>query len=251
MEQGGWIKIHRKLLEHPRASSPRWLALWVRLIGEATHKPIKAVFEGNKIDLLPGQLITGRNKLAVLVGCSPSEIEFLLKVMELGQQIRQQKKAHSRLISIENYNKYQTIDREIDNKKTADRQPIDTKQEVKKLRSKEVKNKDKYMDFVFLTKIEYAKLLTNYGKPQTTELIQRLNDYVGSKGDKYKSHYYTLLNFARRDNFKKITPTAKFTPAPPPPARPLTPENLVQATKFQAHLDKIGNAKKIKENKWK
>ena len=244
------------MFSHHRANNPYWMALWVRLIGEATHQPIKAVFEGNEIELLPGQLITGRKKLALLVGCSESEIEFLLKAMELGQQIRQQKKAHSRLISIENYDKYQTIDREIDNKKTTNRQPIDTKQEQKKLRSKEVKIniKDKYLDFVHLSPEEYSKLEIEYGKTQTADLIKRLNDYIGSKGDKYKSHYFTLLNFARRDNIKKIDkPKDRPLDNTPIPVVYSIEEEKERTRKMHEELAKagirVGNQIKVEEAK--
>lgn len=119
--------------------------------------------------------------------------------------------------------------------------------EVKIKESKLNKEKIKYLDFVHLSPQEYSNLLNDYGKTQTTDLITRLNDYIGSKGDKYKSHYFTLLNFARRDNIKKITPAAKFTPSTPPPAKPLTAEELKQAEEFQKTLGKIGNAKKVME----
>lgn len=60
--------------------------------------------------------------------------------------------------------------------------------------------KDKYLDFVLLTKEEHQKLIESLGGVQTEGIIARLNDYVGSKGVKYKSHYHTILTWARKDN---------------------------------------------------
>jgi hypothetical protein len=115
-------------------------------------------------------------------------------------------------------------------------------------------NKDKYLDFVHLSQIEYSNLLKDYGKSQTADLIDRLNNYIGSKGTKYKSHYHTLLNWARRDNLKKISPVNKQAEViPTPPPTPPTPEEIEQGKKFLAefnrtHLKKIGHPHKIAEN---
>ena len=45
-----------------------------------------------------------------------------------------------------------------------------------------------------------------FGKKETLELIERLNDGIGSKGYKYNSHYYTILNWDRmgKDKDKKV-----------------------------------------------
>lgn len=59
--------------------------------------------------------------------------------------------------------------------------------------------KDIYLEFVKLTKSEHEKLLTDYGEKTTGEMIERLNDYIGSKGKKYKSHYHTIKSWIRKD----------------------------------------------------
>jgi len=62
--------------------------------------------------------------------------------------------------------------------------------------------KARHLDFVFLTPDEYSKLKADLnGKAE--EMIARLNDYIGSKGVKYKSHYHTILNWWRKDHPEK------------------------------------------------
>ena len=61
------------------------------------------------------------------------------------------------------------------------------------------KNKILFMDFVYLSKEEHKKLIKNLGANKTNTMIHRLNDYIGSKGNKYKSHYYTILNWVRME----------------------------------------------------
>ena len=65
--------------------------------------------------------------------------------------------------------------------------------------------KTKYKDFVSLTQIEFEKLVEQYDKVIIDTYIDKLNNYIGSKGTKYKSHYFTLLNWLKRDNIKTTT----------------------------------------------
>jgi len=57
-----------------------------------------------------------------------------------------------------------------------------------------------FLEFVYLTDQEYKKLIELYGIERIKDLIDRLNNYVGSTGKKYNSHYHTILNWIRRDN---------------------------------------------------
>jgi len=67
------------------------------------------------------------------------------------------------------------------------------------------KNKKKYFDFVFLTDEEYQKLKEVLNS-QVDCYIQQLNDYIGSKGTRYKSHYHTILSWYRRDQKNTQSP---------------------------------------------
>lgn len=61
-----------------------------------------------------------------------------------------------------------------------------------------MKNKKKYLDFVYLTPEEYDKLKTRLGF-LLPDYLERLNLYLGSIGKRYKSHYFTILNWWRRE----------------------------------------------------
>jgi hypothetical protein len=50
-----------------------------------------------------------------------------------------------------------------------------------------------------LKESEHEKLITSFGDKKTKDLIQRLNDYIMSKGVQYKSHYHTILSWERKD----------------------------------------------------
>ena len=59
--------------------------------------------------------------------------------------------------------------------------------------------KHKYGEYanVLLTDEELSKLKTEY--PDWEARIERLSSYIASKGAKYKSHYATIRNWARKD----------------------------------------------------
>ena len=51
---------------------------------------------------------------------------------------------------------------------------------------------------VKLTPAEHTKLIETIGAEPTEKLIEQLNDYIASKGIKYKSHYHTILSWHKR-----------------------------------------------------
>ncbi len=77
-----------------------------------------------------------------------------------------------------------------------------TSSNIKERKGKEIKEintKDLFLDFVLLTPDEYQKLVVEFGTEDTKNKIANLNAYIGSKGIKYKSHYFTILNWSRKE----------------------------------------------------
>ena len=80
---------------------------------------------------------------------------------------------------------------------------MDKDMDKEKDKEKEGIVKGGYGEFVKLTKDEYDRLGNELGTYRE-DMIVRLNEYIGQIGvmaasKKYKSHYYTILNWARRD----------------------------------------------------
>lgn len=67
--------------------------------------------------------------------------------------------------------------------------------------SKKEKDKKKYGEFenVFLADEEYGKLFERFGEKEVKKRIETLSAYIESSGKQYKSHYATILNWARKD----------------------------------------------------
>ncbi|HEY9874611.1 MAG TPA: hypothetical protein V6D12_14320 [Candidatus Obscuribacterales bacterium] len=65
--------------------------------------------------------------------------------------------------------------------------------------------KERFFDHVFLTPEEHEKLIQRLGPEKTADYIERLNNYIGSKGAKYKSHYHTILTWSSKDGPPGVT----------------------------------------------
>lgn len=75
---------------------------------------------------------------------------------------------------------------------------------------KKIDRKDKklHREFAWLAESEYVHLCQLLGKEKTEWWIDELNLAIGSKGDPYISHYYTIQNWARRAKNAAPSPTS-------------------------------------------
>lgn len=218
----GWIKIHRKILENPIiCKDSDYLAVWIYLLLNATHKEIPALFKGKKITLQKGQLITGRKSMSNQLKISESKIYRIINDFKSEQQIEQQTSNQNSLISILNWDKYQQIEQQneqqMNNERTTDEQPVNTNKNVKNDKNERINNipafeetspadtakanekdampKYKYGEYkhVLLKDEELQKLKEKYTNWE--DLIRYLDEYIEMKGYKAKSHYLAIKNW--------------------------------------------------------
>ena len=137
----GWIKLHRKLLDNPISRKPNYSHLWVTLLLKAQHKQSDFTWNGQRQTLLPGQLMTGRKELSQETGIAESTVERILKYFESEHQVEQKKTTKFRIITITNWEKYQTPkknEQQADNKRSTDGQQMDTYNNVKNVENDEI-----------------------------------------------------------------------------------------------------------------
>ena len=145
MSQGinnGWIKLHRSMLDNPTImKDTERIAIWIYLLLSATHSDIDVIFGGERITLHPGQLITGRKKIAHELNVNESKVERVLNRFETEHQIEQRKTRQNRLITILKWELYQQIEQpieqQVNNDRTTSEQQVNTN---KNIRMKECKN---------------------------------------------------------------------------------------------------------------
>ena len=141
--KNGWVKSYRRTLDNPIVCrDAEHLAVWMYLLLEATHADKDDYFRGQRITLKPGQLITGRNKIANHFNMHPSKVQRVLRKFEIEQQIKQQTSNVSRLITILNWEDYQgdeqPCEQQLNNNRTTTEQQLNTIQECKNVRSNNI-----------------------------------------------------------------------------------------------------------------
>ena len=135
----GWIKVHRKLKDKGWYKNSNKVHLWIELLLRAAHEKREFMFNGENIELNPGQLITGRKSLAESTGIKESTVERILTFFEKTEhQIEQQKSNRNRLITILTWSEYQSTEhlngQQADNKRTTGGQQADTNKNKKNLK---------------------------------------------------------------------------------------------------------------------
>ena len=154
---GGWIKLHRCLLDNPIVMKDAdHLAVWTYLLLEATHKDIQKLFKGKKITLKPGQLITGRIVISDTLKISESKVRRILNEFESDHQIDRQRSNKNSLITVLNWDLYQSADQQDDqqvtNKRPTSDQQVTTLQEYKEYKEDKnniTSNKSDELDLAF------------------------------------------------------------------------------------------------------
>ena len=132
----GWVKIHRKILENPVVCKDSdYLSVWIFLLLNATHKELPFMFNGNKIILQPGQLVTCKKNISFKLSVNESKIFRILKLFESEQQIEQQITRHGRLVTLLNWKDYQKDERQneqqMNDNRTTNEQQVNANKNVK------------------------------------------------------------------------------------------------------------------------
>jgi len=223
----GWIKLHRKTLENPIIMQDKeYLAVWIFLLLNATHSEYDTMFQGQRITLQKGQLITGRKIISKKLNISESKVQRILKTFEIEQQIKQQTTHQNRLISILNWEMYQQHEQQdeqqVNSKRTATEQQVNTNKKDNNtnntkngkngINNRNAQNQEAqihFAEFVSMTNTEYEKLVSTYGPNFVDQCIKKLDDYKGATGKKYKSDYRAILSWVVDEIKKKQSRSCK------------------------------------------
>lgn len=209
-----------------------YFSVWIYLVLMASHEEKEVLFAGKKIKLMPGQLITGRKKIADFFTISESKVWRILKDFKIEQQIEQQTSNKNSLISLKNWDKYQIseqqTEQQLNSNRTATEQQPNTKQEIKE--GKNVRNNNIYThayeefwaayprkkDKGNAFKKFNARLVDGFSE---VELIKAAKEYAreceeNQTSEKYIKHPTTFLSdkFPFLDYLEKQKPKAEPEP---------------------------------------
>lgn len=212
----GWISIHRQLQQH-------WLwedkpfsrgQAWIDLLLSANHCDNKFLFGGELLEVKAGSFITSELKLAERWGWSKTKVRSFLEVLSNDGMIKKISDRKKTTIFIENYSVYQvseTTEKPLKNQRKTTEKPLKNtnNNENNENNDNNDNNEDKkpakhkYGEYqnVLLTDEEFGKLQAEYIDWESK--IENLSSYMESTGKKYKSHYATIRNWAKKDAEKQ------------------------------------------------
>ncbi len=196
-----WIKFYEKIEHSSIYKDSELVHLWIHLLIKATKFPYKVNWGGDEILLKPGELITGRKKLSFDLKIHESKIQRSLKLFEKWHMIEQRTNRQNRIVTILNWDKYQSCEQRMNNERTTSEQRVNTnKKERKKEREKEkenpLKNKISFLENIpDSMKNKYP----NFNEKDFEYFTDSIIDYCLSKNKKYSDYYATLRNFIKRE----------------------------------------------------
>jgi len=129
----GWFKFERSWLENGVITADGdHLRVWLHLHALAAFEPRQAIFRGQAVTLQPGQLITGRKKLALVCGVQEDKVQRILKRFEQADLIAQETARANRKITLKLHNREASephdtaaeTDAFLHNRCTTDTQPL-------------------------------------------------------------------------------------------------------------------------------
>lgn len=216
----GWIKLYRKLTEWGWYHDVNTRITFIHLLLTVNHKD--KMYEGKLIKR--GSRLVSNKKLAEEIGLTENELRTAIKHLELTGEIHKQSTSRNTLITVVNYDCYQTTSQtdneQITNNSQTDNEQITTNKNEKN--DKNLKNeriqyartrtqnsnfKSSYGEFknVLLTDDEYNLLIEQFGNPE--QLIKRLDEYKEQSGKRYNSDYIAIKNWVveavKEDETKK------------------------------------------------
>lgn len=156
MQRPGYLKLHRALVEKPiwKQSTPEHKAILIQLLIMADFMPSEWEYQGVKYKTEPGQFVTSLQSIADECGkgISVQNVRSALARFERLGFLTNQSTKVNRLITIVNWGLYQAreektnkdtnnvTNKEVTKNQQRGNKEVTTNEEVKKLRSKEVKN---------------------------------------------------------------------------------------------------------------
>ena len=103
----GFVKVWRKTLDSGLLQHPRALQLFMHLLLTATSKPCRRIVAGGPVELWPGDVVTGRERLAQELGATVREIRTAMDILKKMEIVTTKATNKYSIVSIINWDRYQ------------------------------------------------------------------------------------------------------------------------------------------------
>jgi hypothetical protein len=121
MTNQGWISLHRKIEDNPIFQNEKALKIWIWVLIRANHTETDILLGRNLIHLKVGQFVFGSDTACERLKMSKSTIHFWLNFLKLERYIERKVTNKYSIITVLNYSRYQTVERQVEYKRNAKR----------------------------------------------------------------------------------------------------------------------------------
>lgn len=155
-EQKGWIKLYRCFRDNVFYNNPNANVLWNECLLRASHSDKQFFWKREMIKLKAGEFIFGEAEIGAIFGLSRQTARYHLNAFVLANMLDIKRTSKGSIGKVKNWEKYQSVDSSVDNKKTA---LYTTKRHLQECKEIKKKNSGKKID-IFLSILFQNNLLT-------------------------------------------------------------------------------------------
>jgi len=212
-----WVKLHRNLLVNDLWRSEPFTKgqAWVDLLLLANFSDGFFFNRGIRVDVKRGQVGMSELQLSLRWRWSRTKVKSFFLLLEKEQQIVQHRNNVNSLITIVNYDLYQTKNQqkehtECSRSATEVQQKSTIKKDKKKEEGKETNTEGKkhFAPNVLLKEVDHQKLVEKHGQEFVDACIEKLDSYKEAKGKRYASDYGAIRSWVV-DEVAKNPPQVK------------------------------------------
>ena len=179
----GWVKLHRSVLNLPVFDEPELLRLWLYLLLKASHQPRDLPVGQTIVHLQPGQLITGRKRIAQDLDINEARVRRQLKRLALHQLVDTKATNKYTLVTLMNWDFFQSGDQQND-QQTANKRPTNDQQNGHKqeCNNKKEKNEKKGVPRAGFAPPTLAEVQSYVAERHSPVIPQEFIDFYAAKG---------------------------------------------------------------------
>lgn len=226
----GWLKLYRSILDSAVFQDAEILKVWIWLLCNVAFEQHDTICYGKVIHLKPGQIATGRKKIAQCTDLNENKVYRALTVLKSLGNIEIKATNKYSIITVVNWDKYQdengkrtANEQQTNSKTTAEEQQENSKRTQHKNGKKEKKEKNIYICSFFQSvwdeypkklgknKVTKAAMeqLEEAGETAVMDAVRRYVEKIKRDGteEKYIMHGSTFFNGAWRDYAEDKTAT--------------------------------------------
>lgn len=183
-------------LTENKAYTPEYLATLFRMPVEFVNHALETFQDF-------GMITTDENyKIIITHWTKYQNVEAMERVRQKERERKKLARERKKVLELTNDNMPETSEvSESTNKLGNNEQNLEEQNSPKMIKKERICKT--FGEYVELTENEHEKLIAKHGQETTARFIQKLSNYIGQNGkNKYKNHYYTLLNWIQNEEEK-------------------------------------------------